>query len=345
MPLTGSQLMNKMFYRFTVGAVILAMAYQAWAQTQRPNTVKPEPATKSVPTILVRGPVGIVLRCAAEGEDVYWLEDDKHLLHVDRGAGGYPKALVRTNTEIEGFVADATAVYYLSQNKYEWGEKEDHFSTLGELRRINKKDGSITTLLPDVGLPTSTFIAADANDIYVFLIKGEGGMIMRVPKNGGESQRVASGIAAALSHFVIDERNYYWLDPLYKAVVQVARTGGGPKTLFRKDDPTFEPAGMIGDEKYLYVVTRKNDIYRVSKEDGATKMLYSGNAFQFYGPSVAVDRDYIYWRENNDVLRMSKADGKPVTLSSRNSAPTCMTVDDKYVYWFEADRGLVRLDK
>lgn len=325
-------MMRPIFCLFFVSAILLDGISQS--QAQKPKTL---------PTVLVRGPLGVVSRCVSEGDDIYWLEGDKNILYVKK-VGGYPAPLVRTNIKIETFTVDSTGVYYLSQNKYEWGENEQDFTSQGELRTTGKKR-AITTLLPNFGIPASTFVTSDATDIYLFAVsKEQSGEIIKVPKTGGEPKYVASRIVSTVSSAAVDEKNVYWLDVLNNSVFQVAKTGGERKILFKQEDSSFEPLMIATSDDYLYLVTRRNDIYQISKADGSARLLYSGKGSQFYGPSLVVDGGYIYWQENNSLMRMSKSGGD-ATVLLRDVSPTCITFDDKYVYWFEDNKGLLRAEK
>ncbi|MEK6335363.1 MAG: DUF5050 domain-containing protein [Acidobacteriota bacterium] len=239
---------------------------------------------------------------------------------------------------------DSTGVYYVSQNKYEWGESEEDFSTKGELRTSGKKR-SITTLLPNIGIPSSTFLAADATDVYVSaLTKEQGGVIIKVSKTGGEPKYVVSRILSAVSSAAVDDQNLYWVDVLDNSVLQVAKGGGERKSLFKPEGSSFEPLMIATADELLYLVTRSNDIYEISKADGRARLLYQGKGVTFYGPSLVVDREYLYWQENSGIMRLSRK-GTEATALVRDASPTCITLDDKYVYWFEAKKGLMRVEK
>ncbi|HYR76085.1 MAG TPA: hypothetical protein VEM96_09600 [Pyrinomonadaceae bacterium] len=321
----------KVFLVF-VSAVLFAGIAQS--QIQKPKTE---------PSVLVKGPIGIITRCVVNGGDIYWLEENGQNILYTGKTGRYPAPLVRTNIKIELFIVDSTGVYYLSQNKYEWGETEKSFSMKGELRTTGKKR-SITTLLPNIGIPASTFLTADATDVYVLaLTEEQGGAIIKVPKTGGEPKYVASHILSAVSG-AVDEKNIYLVDVAYNSVPQVAKGGGELTILFKPEGSSFEPLRIATADEHLYLATRSNDIYQISKADGRARLLYQGKGLVFYGPSLVVDRENLYWQEDNRIMRMSRKGGEATALV-RDASPTCIGLDDKYVYWFEAQKGLLKAEK
>ena len=287
-------------------------------------------------------------KCVADGGYIYWLRGQDQLVRVNRDDGKYPQTLVTSNTRIGNFAVDGNNVYYMSENKLEYGGNDLPLSPKGELRKIDLGDGSISTLLGDFDYPGDQFIATDAT--HVFFLRGgkkEGIIVLRLSKNGGEPERVTAGLQHPIG-FAIDERFLYWADYYDNSVQKIAKTGGKQTVVFNgnRSDLLAVPVLMTSDEHSLYLMGQRGDIYRINKEDGGSKLLYANRESEFLAPrTMSFDKDHVYWGLGNRIMRVNKEGGNAVTVSSRQSDPDCIVVDDKYLYWAENRKGLMKIPK
>lgn len=295
------------------------------------------------PSVVAKGPLGTVTTCVAAAGDVYWLEEDTKILYTNRETGGYPGLLLRTNTVIQNLAADSDGVYYVSENKFEAAENQSDSILQGELRATGKKR-PITTLRQNLRLDKTTFIGPDSTDIYLLTIdEKESGAVLRIPKNGTPPQFVGDRVRFSAGSAVMDAGNVYWLHLGFRTLNMLAKSGGAPKVIFTSEDPNFEPLMMAIDDNHLYLVTRETQILQIDKLGGKSRVLYPGKGVEVFGPHLTVDGGYLYWIENNNIMRMKSIGGTATSIAQAES-PTCLTVDDKYVFWFEA-KGLVKIPK
>jgi len=302
----------------------------------------PQQPTKAEPTVLVKGSFGVVRECLATGTEVYWIEEHRDILHVNRDKGGFPMPFLRSNIPIEAVTADNSGFYYVRQNPTDLLERGEPKSP-AELKRV--EGGEKLTSLLTFELGTKTFVATDSSSIYLFVLAEKtDGTILRIPKTGGTPKPLATKIFGAVSQFAIDEKNIYWLDPSVKAVYSAPKNGGERTKLFARDESSFEPEVMTADEGNLYVMTRGGEIYRIDKATGNTTRIYTGGGFEFYGLSILADKNRLYWVEPHKIMAMDKNQLNPITLYPRASAISCMTMDNEFFYWFEVGgTGLMKV--
>jgi len=298
--------------------------------------------TKAEPTVLVKGSFGVVRECLATGTEVYWIEEHRDILHVNRDKGGFPMPFLRSNIPIEAVTADNSGFYYVRQNPTDLLERGEPKSP-AELKRV--EGGEKLTSLLTFELGTKTFVATDSSSIYLFVLAEKtDGTILQIPKTGGTPKPLATKIFGAVSQFAVDEKNIYWLDPSVKAVYSTPKNGGERTKLFAKDESSFEPDVMTADEGNLYVMTRGGEIYRIDKATGNTTRIYTGGGFEFYGLSILADKNRLYWVEPHKIMAMDKNQLNPITLYPRASAISCMTMDNEFFYWFEVGgTGLMKV--
>jgi len=286
-------------------------------------------------------------KCAADKGYIYWLGYHQ-LVRVNRDDGKYPQTLVETNTEVGEFVVDGNDFYYMSENKAERKGGDFSSKTMGELKKVDLTNGNISTVLGDFIWPGLAYIGTDST--YIYFLEGslttkEAILLMRLAKSGGEPERVTSGLKAP-NGFVVDEKNIYWSDFADDSVRKIAKTGGKQTVLFDGNENQVEPATIASDDRYLYLLGQTGTIYQLEKESGKSKLLYTyrGNDFDSGAPIFA-DKEAIIWPLGKRLMLLSKQGGAPTVVSSLGSASRCVVADDKYIYWSEQNRGLMKIPK
>ena len=286
-------------------------------------------------------------QCVADNGYIYWLGYNQ-LVRVNRDDGKDPQVLIETNTRIGNFAVDGNNFYYMSENKDEHRGGDFSSKVTGELRRVDLTKGNISTVLNGFRWPGLAFIQTDSQ--YLYFLEGsdniqEGLVLLRLAKSGGEPERITSGLKAP-NGFVVDDKNIYWSDFADNSVRKIAKTGGKQIVLFDGNENQAAPATMTSDEQYLYLLERTGKIYQIEKENGKWKIrfTYRGNDFDLGAP-ISADKESIFWPLGSRVMRLSKKGGVPTVVSLSGSASRCVVADDKYIYWNEQHRGLMRIPK
>jgi hypothetical protein len=286
-------------------------------------------------------------KCVADNGYIYWLRGDDQLLRVNRDDSKYPESLVETNTRIGNFAVDGNNLYYMSENKVEHGGADLSFKLTGEVRKVDLSSGNISTLLNGFKWPDLAFIGTDSTHIY-FLEGGnsveKGLVLMRLAKNGGEPDPITSGLKAP-NGFVVDGKNIYWSDYADNSVRKVAKTGGEQTVLFDGNEYQTAPATVTSDDQYLYLLGQAGKIYQIDKEGGKWKMLYTYKGNFFDGRVLVSADNFLYWPVGNRIMRLSEKGGNPTLVSLLQSESRCVAADDKYIYWDEQQKGLMKTPK
>jgi hypothetical protein len=283
--------------------------------------------------------------CVVENEYIYWQRGHDQLVRVQREDGKYPQTLITTNTQIGNFALDGNEVYYVTENKNESSGTSSSYPLKGELRKVDLTNGSIKTVFADFDYPADQFIRTDSTHIYFLGGSKEGIVVWRLEKSGGQPQRLVSGLQHPMG-FVVDEKNVYWCDYGNNSVQKVAKTGGEPIVLFDGNEYRAVPVSMTSDERLLFLLDQSGNIYQIDKDSGKAKKLFTNSQAGFDETvPISADHDSLFWPLGNRVMRMSKNGGNATVVSLRTSPARCVVADDKYVYWSEWKKGLMKLAK
>src|SRR5258708_3428172 len=169
--------------------------------------------------------------CVVENEYIYWQRGSDQLVRVHREDGKYPQTLMTTNTRIGNFALDGNEVYYITENKNENSGISSSYPLRGELRKVDLTNGGIKTVFADFDYPADQFIGTDSTHIYFLGGSKEGIVVRRLAKNGGQPERLLSGLKHPMG-FVVDDKNVYWCDYGNNSVRKVGKTGAEPIVLF-----------------------------------------------------------------------------------------------------------------
>lgn len=322
---------------------ILCVWFDCGAQIPKPrNTVTARTREQVIPSTDMFS----FSNCVADGGYIYWLRGEDQLVRVNRDDGKYPQTLVTTNTSIGNFAVDGNNVYYMSENKSENVGGDYNSLRKGELRKIDLASGSISRLIGDFDYPGDQFIATDATHVF-FLREGkkEGIIVSRLSKNGGEPERVTAGLQHPTG-FAVDDRYVYWCDYYNNSVWKVAKTGGEQTVLFDGNEYRAVPISMAADEQSLFLLTQRGNIYKIEKGSGKATRLYIYGKVDFDETAkISLDKDGVLWPLGNRVMRLSKNGGEPTVVSVRPAPVRCVVADDKYIYWDEQKKGLMKIPK
>jgi hypothetical protein len=207
------------------------------------------------------------------------------------------------------------------------------------IKRISLKDGSVSIIVKGgERIPDST-LAVDEKYLYW----SDGGNIMRLLKEGGESEKIIAG-APKPDEIVMDDENFYWLiwggegsPPL--PVMFAPKKGGEAKKL----TPAYLGASGISiDKDFVYWMTAEG-IKKTPKTGGEVVEVYH-NSSKTPSLGLAQDADNFYFMQMNGrgksaLMRLGKKDGVVTQLAATINHTQDFVVDDTYVYYFDEVPG------
>jgi hypothetical protein len=242
-------------------------------------------------------------------------------------------------SHISGLVIDENFAYVMIG-----GTVADQNEGTSGLRKVAFDSGAVTILENGENFPQSDYggIALDENFIYW----NGGGKILRIAKDGGKPEIVASENVGIGLDIAIDNERIYWANhgyyspnsptkprPIYSSPKQ-----GGKTEIFA--DAQNIPGSLVADEKFVYWVT-PTSIVKQPKIGGQLQIVFQASDKEGVD-ELAQDAENLYFGfrgagESSWALRkVSKNGGKPQTLVKTFSLKQ-FTVDDKDIYFFNED--------
>jgi hypothetical protein len=184
----------------------------------------------------------------------------------------------------------------------------------GQIQRIAKTGGALTTLAKDVGpgLDNIPFIAVSGDRVVFSQSTFDDecdGRVRSVPVTGGPITTLDSGICNLFA-LVADGRSVYWAE--YDSEINTGRVmrvkldaGGGPTVL---DTVAAQPMFLARDGHHVYYTTwdgANGEVRRVAKRSGASEALATEQLLPF---SIDVDPTHVYWTTlfDGEVKRVAK---------------------------------------
>lgn len=256
----------------------------------------------------VGGPRGI----AANGSDVYWSDGQKICqTTIDSKVVVYFEPVLMESPAVHG-----DRLYWL-QNEGLFAEALAH--------------GPIESF----GVNAKIFAL---NETRIFWVD-EIGRLFTAPAEGGETERIASGLGSP-SAMIADDTHLYWMDKT-GALLSVATTGGEPSVLV----PSASPNGghIALDAEFIYwasdafrVATGESGtwptsrIMRVPKGGGTPAIFADGEVDHQRFANVVVDGESVYWTTSmhaigrgegsSSLVRAPRAGGPAIRLVSAPAA-------------------------
>lgn len=227
-------------------------------------------------------------------------------------------------------VTDGDAVYFITG-----GTVASMNEGTNNIKKISLKDGTVSILVRGGKIIPDEMLAVDDK----FLYWSDGGNIMRVPKGGGESEKIVPD-APKPDEIVMDDENFYWViwggegsppSPLMVA----PKTGGAPKELTPRYLGT---SGISIDHDYVYWMTG-DGIKKISKKGGEVIDVYRNTS---KSPSLGLlqDTDNFYFAQMNSrghsaLMKLSKKSGEATQLASSINHTMDFTADSENIYYFD----------
>jgi hypothetical protein len=231
-------------------------------------------------------------------------------------------------------VTDGEAVYYVTG-----GTVASQHEGTNNIKKISLKDGSVSVLVKGGEIIPDTMLAIDGQYVYW----SDGGNIMRVPKAGGESEKIIPG-APKPDEMVMDDENVYWLiwggegsppEPLMFA----PKKGGEAKPLTPKYLGT---SGIAIDKDSIYWMTGEG-IKKMARSGGDVMDVYH-NSSKSPSLGLRMDADNFYFCQMasngySALMKLSKKTNDLTQLAPSINHVMDFIVDERAVYYFDNVKG------
>lgn len=242
-------------------------------------------------------------------------------------------------SHISGLVVDDKFAYITIG-----GTVADQNAGTSGLRKVALDSAAVTNLDNGENIPQSGYggIAIDEKFIYW----NAGGKILRVSKDGGKPEAVASENVGISVDIAVDNEKVYWANhsyyspnsPTRPSPIYAVSTQGGRTEIFA--DQQHIPHSLVVDEKFVYWVT-PTSILKQAKAGGQLQVVYQATDKEGVD-ELAQDAENLYFGfrgagESRWALRkVSKQGGEPQTLVKTYSLKP-VVVDETNIYFFDED--------
>ncbi len=270
----------------------------------------------------------LVLGCAGVGSGPKWSK-------VKKVAGKEQKL-----AHVSGLVVDDKFAYVSVG-----GNLADQSEGLSGVRKVSIETGAVTVIDDGVkNLPQSDYGGMVVDDKYLYW--NTGGSILRMAKDGGKPEAVASENVGVGLDIAVDNEKVYWANHGYyssgqkesgKPIYSVPKSGGKVEAF--ADDQTA-PHCVVADDKFVYWLTTTS-IMKQEKKGGQPQIVYKAGDGEIVD-ELSQDADSFYFgvlpKGNSrwGLRKVSKNGGEPVTLMKTYSLKP-VVVDDANVYFFDED--------
>jgi hypothetical protein len=242
-------------------------------------------------------------------------------------------------SHISGLVVDDKFAYVTMG-----GTIADRNGGMSGLRKVALDSGAVTSLDDGDNLPQSESggIAIDGQFVYW----NAGGHILRVSKDGGKPEAIASEHVGVGVDLVVDDEKVYWANhgyyspnsPIMPSPIYAVSKQGGRTEIFA--DQQNVPHSLVVDEKSVYWVT-PTSILKQAKSGGQPQVIYQASDKEGVD-ELAQDDENLYFgfrgagKSRWALRRVSKQGGEPQTIVSAYSVHPIM-VDETSIYFFDEE--------
>lgn len=213
------------------------------------------------------------------------------------------------------------------------------------LRKVSLETGEVTTIDDGVkNLPQSDYGGIAADEKYIYW--NAAGNILRVAKDGGKQEVVASENVGVGIDIAVDNEKVYWANHGYYSSGQQATAkpiysapkAGGKVEVFA--DGQMAPHCVVVDSNAVYWLTLTS-VMKQSKSGGQPQAVYKADESEGVD-ELSADADNLYfgfrskgnWRWG--LRKVAKSGGEPVTLAKTYSLKP-VVVDEANVFFFDED--------
>jgi hypothetical protein len=212
------------------------------------------------------------------------------------------------------------------------------------LRRVALDSGAVTNLDNGEKLPQSDYGGLAIDDHFIYW--NAGGNILRVSRDGGKPEAVASEHVGIGADIAVDDEKVYWANhgyyssnsPTRPSPIYAVSKQGGPVEIFA--DQQNIPHSLVIDERFVYWLT-PTSILKQAKRGGPPQVIYQATEKEGVD-ELAQDTENLYFGfrgagESRWALRkVSKQGGEPQTLVKTYSLKP-VAVDETNIYFFDED--------
>lgn len=242
-------------------------------------------------------------------------------------------------SHISGLVVDDKFAYVTMG-----GTLADQNEGTSGLRRVALDSGAVMNFDDGKNLPQSDYGGMAIDDKYVYW--NAGGNILRISKDGGKPEVVASENVGIGVDIAIDDEKVYWANHGYyspnsptlpKPIYMVSKQGGKAEIFA---DGQNVPHSLVIDEKYVYWLT-SNSIMKQAKAGGGPQVI-SQITDKENIDEMSEDNENLYFgfrgagESRWSLHKISKQGGEPQTIVKRYSLKP-VAVDDTNIYFFDED--------
>jgi hypothetical protein len=231
-------------------------------------------------------------------------------------------------------VTDGQFVFYVTG-----GTVASQNEGTNNIKRISLKDSSVSVIVKGGELIPDSTLAIDEK----FLYWSDGANIMRVPKSGGESEKIIARAPKPVE-MVLDDDNIYWLiwggeDSPPLPVMFAPKKGGEAKKL----TPAYPGAsGISVDKDFVYWMTG-DGIRKVPKAGGDVTEVYH-NPTKWPSLGLMQDADNFYFAQMGSgglsaLMKLGKKSGAVTQLAPSINHVFEFIIDDTNVYYFDEVPG------
>ena len=227
-------------------------------------------------------------------------------------------------------VSDGEAVYFVTGSTVASMNEGTN-----NIKRISLSDGAASILVKGGKIIPDTTLALDGK----FLYWSDGGNLMRVPKRGGESEKIIPS-APKPDEIVMDNESIYWLiwtgeGSPPAAIMFAPRNGGQAKPLTPPQPPT---SGIAIDGDVVYFMTG-DGIKRIPKAGGVITDFYR-HAFKQPSLGLQQDTENFYFCQMNErghsaLMKLNKKSGEVTQLAPSINHTMEFVAADGNVYYFD----------
>jgi hypothetical protein len=230
-------------------------------------------------------------------------------------------------------ISDGNAVYYVTG-----GTVASMNEGTNNIKRISLSDGAVTILVKGGKQIPEATLAVDNKYLYW----SDGGNILRVPKQGGASEKIIPN-APQPSEMVLDDANIYWLiwtgeGSPPQPIMYAPKKGGQAKQLTPPQPPT---TGLCLGGDSLYLMT-SDGLKKVPRAGGPIADVYRNPSTT---PTLQLqqDADGFYFCQmdtfgHSVLMKLNKKTGEVKGLASINHTME-FAVSDGWVYYFQNIAG------
>lgn len=233
-------------------------------------------------------------------------------------------------------LTDGSFLYYVTG-----GTVASKDAGTNNIKRLSLKDGQVTVLVKGGERIPNEALALD--DKYLYW--SDGGSILRVLKEGGQSETVVASTQMP-AEMVVDDENVYWLlwigenSPPRPVMFAPKQAGSEAKQLA---PPQSGANGICVDDHYVYWTTPQG-IKKLPKTGGEPALLHAPPTSMWPTIGLAQDTENLYYAQMNNkgysaLMKLPKTGGEAIQIAPGINHTRSFVLDELYVYYFDEEKG------